>query len=91
MKPLVTIYIVNHNYHEYLNQSIKSVLNQTYQNFELIIIDNGSDNKSKTIIKKYSKHKKIFTLLQKNKGLTVTNNNSHENGKRKIYNKVRCR
>ena len=38
----VTIYVLNHNYGKYLNKSIKSVINQTYKNIELLIIDNGS-------------------------------------------------
>ena len=74
MKPEITVYIVNHNYHEYLNQSIKSVLDQTFKNFELIIIDNGSDKKSKKILDNYSDNPKIFTLLQTNKGLATANN-----------------
>jgi len=42
IQPLVTVYITNHNYGSYLKRAIQSVLNQTFKNFELIIIDDGS-------------------------------------------------
>ena len=54
---LITVYITNHNYGKYIKQSIDSVLNQTYQNFELIIIDDGSNDNSREIIERYSKIK----------------------------------
>ena len=73
-KNLITVYITNHNYGKYIKQSIDSVLKQTYQNFELIIIDDGSTDNSREIIEKYSKNKKIRIIYQKNKGLTVSNN-----------------
>lgn len=41
-EPLVTVYITNHNYGRFLQKAIESVLGQTLQNFELIIIDDGS-------------------------------------------------
>lgn len=72
--PLVTVYITNHNYGIYINKAIKSVLNQSFKNFELIIIDDGSIDNSKEIIEKYKNHKKIKIIYQKNKGLTVSNN-----------------
>ena len=72
--PLVSVYIANHNYGKYLKKAIDSVLNQTFKDFELIIIDDGSTDNSHKIIKKYKKEKKIITVFQKNKGLTVTNN-----------------
>ena len=55
----VTVYILNHNYAKYLDQSIKSVINQTYKDIELIIIDNNSKDESKKIIKKYRNKKNI--------------------------------
>ena len=73
-KPLITVYITNYNYGKYINKAINSILNQTLKNFELIIIDDGSNDKSKSIIKKYSSHKKIITIFQQNKGLIATNN-----------------
>ena len=36
IEPLVTVYITNHNYGKYLLESIESILNQSYQNIELI-------------------------------------------------------
>jgi len=73
-KTLVTVYITNHNYGKFVKQSIKSVLNQTYQNFELIIIDDGSTDNSRAIIEQYENNHKINIVYQERKGLTVSNN-----------------
>ena len=51
-KPLVTIYIVNHNYGAYIQKAINSVFNQTYKNIQLLIIDNGSTDNSRELLKK---------------------------------------
>ena len=72
--PSVTIYITNYNYGAYLEQAIQSVLNQTFTDYELIIIDDGSTDDSKDIIGQYQKYKNIFTIFQKNKGLNASNN-----------------
>jgi sialic acid synthase SpsE/spore coat polysaccharide biosynthesis protein SpsF (cytidylyltransferase family) len=72
--PLVTVYITNFNYSSYIEQAVESVLNQKYQDFELIIIDDGSTDNSKEIIENYKSHPKINIIFQKNKGLNVTNN-----------------
>ena len=45
--PEITIYITNKNYGKYINQSINSALRQNFKNFELLIIDDGSTDKSK--------------------------------------------
>ena len=70
----VSVYITNHNYGKYIKKSIESVLNQTFKNFELIIIDDGSSDNSKRIINEYENNPKIITIFQKQKGLNVTNN-----------------
>ena len=65
MYPEVTVYIVNHNYGRFIEDSIKSVLGQTFKDLELIIIDNGSTDNSKEIIKKYSKNRSIKKFFRK--------------------------
>jgi glycosyltransferase involved in cell wall biosynthesis len=73
--PLVTVYLVNHNYGRYITQAIESVLNQTMNDYELIIIDDGSTDHSHEVIHKYStSNDNIITIFQHNKGLNVTNN-----------------
>jgi len=72
--PIVSIYLVNHNYGRYIEQAIQSVLAQTYKEYELLIIDDGSTDNSREIIDKYSNYKNIKVIYQQNKGLTVTNN-----------------
>ena len=55
-KPIVSIITPNFNGKEYLEETIKSVMKQTYKNIEYIIIDGGSKDGSDKIIKKYKKH-----------------------------------
>lgn len=72
--PLITVYITNFNYGNYIKQAVESVLNQSFQDFELIIIDDGSTDNSKEIIESYSHLKNVSVIYQKNKGLNITNN-----------------
>lgn len=73
-EPLITVYITSYNYGCYIRQAIDSVLAQTLQDFELIIIDDGSTDDSRSIIETYADHPKIRPIFQQNKGLNVTNN-----------------
>lgn len=73
-RPLVTVYITNHNYGRYIKKAIESVLKQTLQDFELLIIDDGSTDNSREIIEAYSRHEKISIVYQKNQGLNYSNN-----------------
>lgn len=72
--PLITVYLVNHNYCHYVEQAVESVLGQTFKNFELIIIDDGSTDNSRSTLEKYLDHDDIAVIFQQNQGLTVTNN-----------------
>lgn len=67
---LVSVIITNYNYEKYIVEAIESVLNQTYKNFELIIVDDGSKDQSRRIIQPYQLQypNKIKLILQENGG-----------------------
>jgi glycosyltransferase involved in cell wall biosynthesis len=70
----VSIIIPCFNQGKYLKDSISSVLHQTYQDFEIIIVDDGStDNKTQRIFQKIS-HPQIKVIHQKNMGLASARN-----------------
>jgi len=71
---LVTVYITNYNYGKFIEQAVESVLNQSLDDFEIIIIDDGSTDNSRELIERLSQHSKIKVIFQQNKGLNVTNN-----------------
>lgn len=50
---LVSIFILCYNHEEYVSEAIESVINQTYQNIEIVIVDNASTDNSRTIIESY--------------------------------------
>jgi len=52
-QPFVSVIIPNYNHARYLDERIQSVLNQTYQNFEVIILDDKSTDNSVEVINKY--------------------------------------
>ena len=67
--PKFSIITLSYNHEKFIDQTIKSVLNQTFQNFEYIIVDGKSTDSSRKIIEKYSKHPKIKIIYQeKNEG-----------------------
>ncbi|AVK51414.1 glycosyl transferase family 2 [Clostridium sp. MF28] len=72
-RPLVTVGITNYNYSKYLDECINSVLNQTYENIEILIIDDCSTDDSIEKIKSYTKnYKNIRAIFHgKNSGSVI--------------------
>lgn len=67
--PLVSVILTSYNQEKYLKESIESVLHQTFQDFELIIVDDCSSDDSWDIIQSYSNNIKVKTVRsQKNSG-----------------------
>lgn len=82
--PLITIVIPVYNKEEYVNKTIESVVNQSYKQLELIIINDGSTDNSGKIIREWSeKDKRIILINQENKGVSETRNSGIDmaNGK----------
>jgi glycosyltransferase involved in cell wall biosynthesis len=75
-KPLVTIYMPVWNAESYLSQAIESILNQTYTNFEFIIVDDASTDNSLKIINSYAKKDKRIRLIKNhiNLGVSLSSN-----------------
>lgn len=75
-KNLVSIITPVYNGADFLHRSIKSVLAQTYQHWELILIDDSSDDNSVEVIKKYETDDRIKLLKNdSNRGIPATRNN----------------
>ncbi|CAB1064574.1 hypothetical protein D1BOALGB6SA_9370 [Olavius sp. associated proteobacterium Delta 1] len=74
----VTVYIPAYNYGAYLQQAVESVIKQNYENWELIIIDDGSTDNTQAVMNQFSGHPKIRSYYQKNNGLTRSNNKAIE-------------
>jgi glycosyltransferase involved in cell wall biosynthesis len=70
--PKVSVIIPNYNHASFLTERIESVLAQTFQDFELIIMDDQSTDHSKTIIEQYKSHPKVSQIVfnEKNTGST---------------------
>ena len=73
-KPLVSIIMPTYNHAKFIGGAIESVLNQTYKNFELIIIDNYSEDNTEKIVANY-KNNKIKYLKFRNHGIIAASRN----------------
>lgn len=76
MSKLVSVLVSAYNVEEFIREAIDSVLNQTYQHFELIIVNDGSKDATLAIAEEYKKKdERIVILDQKNTGLPMALNN----------------
>jgi glycosyltransferase involved in cell wall biosynthesis len=77
-QPTVSIVIPCHNHGEYLGQAVASVLKQSYQGFELIIVDDGSsDENTRQSLNDYD-HPKIKVIQTAHRGLPIARNTAIE-------------
>jgi len=65
--PLVSVILTSYNYAPYLRQAVDSVLGQTYENFELFAVDDGSTDGSPQVLESYS-DPRMHVICQKNGG-----------------------
>lgn len=77
--PMISVVMSVYNAEKYLDEAIQSILNQTYKDFEFVIINDGSTDKSLEIIEKYKKEdERIVLISRENKGLIVSLNEGIE-------------
>lgn len=63
MNVLVSVIIPNYNYAHFLDERIQSILNQTYQDFEVIILDDNSTDNSVDVINRYKDNPHVTHLV----------------------------
>lgn len=78
--PLISIIVPIYNVEKYLERCLTSLLNQTYNNYEIICINDGSQDNCDKILANYQKqYANIRVIKQENKGLSVARNNGLKN------------
>ena len=73
--PLVSVIIPIYNVEKYINKTINSVINQTYKNLEIILVNDGATDNSLEICKKYNEiDSRIMIIEKENGGLSSARN-----------------
>jgi len=75
-QPLISVIIATYNRANCIRKAIRSVLTQAYRNIELIIIDDGSTDKTKEIVQLFLFDKRVHYVRQENKGASIARNNA---------------
>jgi glycosyltransferase involved in cell wall biosynthesis len=72
---LVSVVVASYNHAEYLEQRMDSLINQTYQNIEILVIDDCSTDGSVKVLRKYESHPKVKLIIrEKNAGWVAVSN-----------------
>jgi glycosyltransferase involved in cell wall biosynthesis len=76
MTPKISVVFTSFNHREFLKEALDALINQTFKDFELIIIDDNSSDGSQEILQKYTYDKRVkLYLLEKNTGSYVYSSN----------------
>ena len=75
MKRKYSVIVPVYNVEKYINECLSSLINQTYKNIEIVVINDGSSDNSLSLIEEYSRiDDRIRVIDQKNMGLGYTRN-----------------
>jgi len=85
MNKLVTVVIPSYNHQNYIKEAIESIINQSYKNIELIVIDDGSIDSSPKILDSLSKKYGFKYIHRENRGLSKTLNEALELAKGEYF------
>ena len=78
----VDIILPNYNSSKHIEETLNSIVNQSFKNWKLLIVDDNSNDETKNVIKRYDLNKKIKTIwLKKNKGAGFCRNLAMRNTK----------
>lgn len=79
---MVSVVMPSYNSEKYIAESIESILKQTYSDFELIVVNDGSVDKTKDIVREYIKRdNRVHMIEQRNQGVSVARNTGIEASK----------
>ena len=74
MHARVSVIIATYNFGKYLPETMESVFRQTFQDWELIVVDDGSTDKTSEIVRPYLSNKRVRYIFHRNKGLPAARN-----------------
>lgn len=82
IEKMVSVIIPVYQAENYLTHCMESILNQTYKNFEIILVDDGSEDGSGRLCDRYSqKYNNVFCIHQRNQGVSKARNQGMDNAK----------
>jgi len=77
--PLISVVVPVYNVEKYLHQCVDSLLNQTFRDIEIILVDDGATDSSPTICDEYAKEdNRVIVIHQKNGGLSDARNSGND-------------
>jgi len=86
--PLVSVIIPSYNRAHYIKETIDSILAQTYKNFEIIVIDDGSSDNTREVLEAYKD--RISYFYQENQGVASTRNRGVEEARGEYVSFLDC-
>mgnify|MGYP005844005933 CR=1 FL=1 len=81
--PLISVIVPTHNRGHLIKRAIESILNQTFQDFEVIVVDDGSTDSTEEVIKKINNNKVVYVKHDSNKGASAARNTGIKNSRGK--------
>lgn len=78
---LISVVVIIYNIEKYLDDCIESIVNQSYENLEIILVDDGSTDTSRIICERKQIDNRIILYRQKNQGVSEARNQ----GKKSIW------
>ena len=82
--PFFTVIIPLYNKEKYIQNTLNCVLNQSFDNFEIIVVNDGSTDRSLAILEEFSDNR-LKMIHQKNQGVSVARNTGMENAKANYF------